>query len=667
VLIEGLLLAVLAAIAFYPVLDAGFLWDDKYSIQENPILRDWPGLVKIWLEPSEIRNEGHYWPVVYTSLWLDYQLWGGSSFGFHLQNLLHYLATIVLLRWLFFRMGIPGAFWVAALFALHPLHVESVAWTIERKDTLCGLFYAAGMLAWVRYDEKNSYDRYAWVLVFFLLAMLSKSLAVSFPIAVFLYQWWKHGRCSMRDIMALTPLVILTLVITMLDVQFSRRMEPIVFDLSAMERILIAGRALWFYAFKLIWPYPLMAIYPRWETAGAPAWQYLFPLAALAVPAALWYFRGRLGRGPLAVVLFFYAAVAPALGLVDYGFMRFSFVADRFQYIGGIGILILAGSGAVLLARRFARPGWIALYAAGVVVLALLGFQSFQHSRYYESQETLFKHNVKVNPASWMAWNNVGAEMAYQDRYEEAVPYYIKALELRPDYEIARNNLGVAYLNTGRPGKALPHSLKAVELKPNASSFHFNLGNVYWDLEQFENAAEHYRRAVELNPGYLVARQQLALTLARLNRPREAADEFEQVARMNGLDPVTAYNYARVLQQLDQKEKAVELLRIAEKMAPENPIVISELAWMLSTNEKLRDGREAVRLAEKAVQPPRDKDPFYLDILAAAYAAAGEYEKAVDITDEALEILLKENRLMLYQKIQSRQRVYKQNRPLTIQ
>ena len=306
---------------------------------EEPVVHAASGLWNIWFSPSDIKNEGHYWPLVYTSFWLEHKLWGLAPAGYHAVNVLLHLINVLLLWRLLLQLAVPGALVIAAVFAVHPLHVESVAWIIERKDVLSALFYLTAVLAWIRFTEAPRPRGYALALVLFTAGLLSKSVVVTLPVALLIWHWWQHGRVTRTDLLRLAPFFAVAAGITAADLSFYTSREALELGCSLPERVLIAARALWFYVGKLLWPTELAVIYPLWEidTGNLLAWGYVAGATALA--AVLWLGRRRLGRGPLAGALFFAVTLAPVLGFVDYGYMQFSFVADRFQYLAGIGVL----------------------------------------------------------------------------------------------------------------------------------------------------------------------------------------------------------------------------------------------------------------------------------------------------------------------------------------
>ena len=324
----------MVAICYYPALLGGFVWDDNNFILVQPAVQAWSGLRNIWFSPADIERELHYWPITYTTFWLEHKLWGFAPFGYHLVNVLLYMVNVLLLWALLRRLAVPGAWAVAAVFVVHPMHVESVAWVMGRKDLLSGLFYMAAALCWIRFMKdvgggwSDSGDppapgkdlpsrsppwRYPFDLIaprpglyltalgMFAAAMLSKSVAVTLPVAFAICIWWENGRVTWTDVLRIAPFFLVALFIAVADLSYYASRGQVELDYGFHERALIAAQALWFYASKLAWPADLAVVYPLWDIdAGDPlAWSCL--IAAVAVAALLWYCRHRLGRGPLRV------------------------------------------------------------------------------------------------------------------------------------------------------------------------------------------------------------------------------------------------------------------------------------------------------------------------------------------------------------------------------
>ena len=325
-----LALGLLVAVSYFPATQAGFVWDDEVFTTAEPI-RSVSGLWQIWFSPSDIPSEGHYWPIVYTSFWLEHKLWGFAPVGYHVVNILLHLVNTLLLWRLMARLSVPGAWVIAAIFAVHPLHVESVAWVIERKDLLAALFYLSAVLTYLRFLEYPRPGPYFSSLVLFVAGLLCKSIVVTLPAALVVYHWWQRGRVTSQDATRLVSFFVVGLAIVFADWLFYSAREPVSFDYSLVERVLIAAPALWFYAGKLLWPVDLAVIYPHWDLADPLNWSYV--LAGVALVLLLYFARHRIGRGPLAGALFFAVTLSPVLGFIDYGYMQFSFFRHSWKWI----------------------------------------------------------------------------------------------------------------------------------------------------------------------------------------------------------------------------------------------------------------------------------------------------------------------------------------------
>ena len=522
----ALALALLVAVSYGPAFFAGFVWDDAV-FTEAGVIRDWSGLFRIWSSPRALENEGHYWPVVYTTFWLEHKLWGFAPAGYHIVNVLLHLANTLLLWRLAGRLAVPGAWAIAAVFAVHPLHVESVAWVIERKDLLSGLFYLAAFLVWVRFAEDARPGRYALALTLFALGMLCKSIVVTLPAALAIWHWWKQGRVTGTDLLRLAPLAAAGAAIAAMDVSFYNEREPISLGYTAVERVLIAAHALWFYAGKLLWPGGLAVIYPHWEvSAGDPvAWAYV--AAAAAAVAALWLFRRRLGRGPLAGVLFFAVTLSPVLGFVDYGYMQFSFVADRHQYLAGIGLMAVVVGAAAHGASRL--PAWRkSAVGAMAAVLVVLGALTWRHAEIYHDEVTFFTHVVAHNPTARGAQQNLGKALLAAQRPEEALAVSRAAVKQAPDDIKARANAGVALIRMGRLDEAEKQLRRALKIDPRHPIVLQNLAESLRKLERFDEALEYYRAAIRADAGNALPHAGLGHALVGLGRYEEAVESLDR-------------------------------------------------------------------------------------------------------------------------------------------
>jgi len=677
----GGLIVALTLLAYLPSLRNGFIWDDDHYVTGNLELRTPGGLASIWFTPTSTAHSYHqYYPLVHTTYWLEHHLWQLHPAGYHLVNvLLHALCAVLLWRVLQ-RLQLPGAWFAAALFALHPVHVESVAWITERKNVLSGAFYLGAALTWLRFagldpQRPAAQGRWRWYWAAFGLftcALLSKTVACTFPAAALLVLWWKHGRVRWREAALMAPFVVLGLALGLTTAWLERASVGAVgaeWDFTPVERCLIAARALWFYAAKLAWPNDLTFIYPRWEIDAGLWWQWIFVAAALAVPAALWLWRHRLGRGPLAALLFFAVTLGPALGFVNVYPMRYSFVADHFQYLASAGLIALgAAAGASIVRRRHAVPA--ALLAA--TILAWLGTLTWRQELAYANQDTLWQDTLAKNPECWLAHNNLGLSLAQQGRLEEAIGHFEQSLRFNPQYDNAHNNLGTAELQAGRVGEGIGHLEQALRINPQYAEAHSNLGNALMLTDRPAEAIAHFEQALRFQPDYADAHNNLALALMAQGNQDEAIAHFEQVVRIQPDLPHALSRLGAALAQARRLGEAIKVQRQEVLARPGNPVTqhllgvmlkdsgdipgamaacgealriqadfapaLNDLAWILATTDSppLRNGEQAVRLAERACQLTDHQRANYLATLAAAYAEAGRFDEAEQTARRAL-------------------------------
>lgn len=522
-----LLLLVLVAVAYYPALMAGFIWDDVIFTSAKPVL-EWSGIWDIWSDPRSLKLEGHYWPVVYTSFWLEHKLWGLDPVGYHATNILLQGINTLLVWRLMLRLTVPGAWLIAAVFAVHPLHVESVAWVIERKDLLSGVFYLSAALAWLRFMEASRFRHYFAALGLFAASLLSKTVTVTFPAAVLVLIWWKRGRVTVRDGLWLLPFFAVGFAFAFGDTAYYASREPLDLAYSFAERLQIAAHALWFYVGKLLWPVDLAVIYPFWEVGAGRLVEWGYVVAAAVVLAGLWRARQRIGRGPLAAALFYGVTLSPVLGFVDFGYMQFSFVADRFQYLAGIGVMgALIGAG-VHAAGRFpaaARKGALGVALLGIAVLTAL---SWKQSHIYRDEITFFRHIVAHNPQGRDAYHNLGKALQDVGRMEEALEAARIAVEYRPDFAGAYGNLGLALKHFGRLEEAEEVLRRGVEADPKNKNVLLNLGEVIRQQGRHEESLQWYDAVLRRDREYALAYAGKGDALFVLGRHEEAVSNLKK-------------------------------------------------------------------------------------------------------------------------------------------
>jgi protein O-mannosyl-transferase len=640
--LPGLLLVVAGLVAYQPAWQAGFIWDDDFYVTGNATLRSLAGLGKIWFQPAA---SPQYYPLVFTTFWVEYHLWGLHPLGYHLLNVLLHTLNAVLLWRALRRLQVPGSWCAAALFALHPVMVESVAWVTERKNVLSGLFYLLALLAFLRFRPltngepapARNWRFYPLVLVLFLGALWSKTVTCSLPAALLLLLWWKRGRVERRDLLALAPLFLLGAALGLVTAWLEKHhvgASGADWTLSLSQRCLLAGQALWFYAGKLIWPDPLTFIYPRWQIDGGAAWQYLFPLAALAVLLVLWLLRRRIGRGPLVAVLFFAGTLAPALGFFDVFPFRYSFVADHFQYLASIGLLaLIAGAGAAICGRAGQPGSVLGSVVAGIVFLGL-GTLTWRQAGIYQNAEILWRTTIAGNPGAFLAYHNLGSLLATRGRLDEARENYQKALALEPDLAAAHFDLGLLLVRLNRFDEAIEHYRKALELKPNYADAGYNLGVLFANQRQTNQAMACYQKTLAINPRYADAAYNLGVLLAGQNQTDQAAGFYRKAVEANPNHIEAHYNLANLLAAQGRLEAAAAHYREAIRLQPGhfgahyNLGIVSGQQWRLEEAEA--HYRSAVQ-----IKPDQAEAHYHLAVV---LGIKGQLDEAVEQLQRAIEI-----------------------------
>ena len=629
------MIVALVAAAYYPALWGTFVWDDVIFAEE-PVIHAARGVWNIWFSPGDIRNEGHYWPIVYTTLWLEHKLWGLEPAGYHAVNIALHAGNALLVWRLMARLSVPGAWLVAAVFAVHPLHVESVAWIIERKDLLSGAFYLGAVLAWIRFRESARARPYALALALFVAAMLSKSVAMTLPAALAVWQWWRHGRVSLGDWIALAPFFAVGLGIALADYAFYASRESVDLGYTIAERMQIAGRALWFYAGKLAWPADLAVIYPLWEVGAGRLAAWAFVAGAAALAAVLWFARLRLGRGPLAGALFYAVALAPMLGFVDYGYMQFSFVADRFQYLAGAGVIAVLVGAAATGAARLPAPGRVAAWVAATGVVLALGVLTWRQAGVYRDEVTLFGHVVAHNPTARDAHQNLGSALLDAGRIEEGIEASRIAAAQRPEMPGPLANIGRALIAQKRFEEAEAVLQRALELAPRNLAALQNLGEMQRRRGRIAQAEAAYRQALAVDDGYALAHAGLGHVLAQAGRHEEGLGHMSRAlaARTDpDLGGKLHIQMGRAARELGRLEAAARYFGRAVVARPDSPEPLFELAVM-----RVIQGRaeEAEGYRRRALELGGDS-LMMLHTLAESLRKAQRLDEAIAVYRQALD------------------------------
>ncbi|MCE5231552.1 glycosyltransferase family 39 protein [bacterium] len=457
------LLFAVAFVIYVPSLGGMFIWDDLYSIRDNGLLTNFDGLWRIWTTVGQIAQEDHYWPLTYTVLWLEWQSWGAWEPGFHFVNLLVNAAVVVQVWRLMRRIELPGAAFAALLFALHPVHTETVAWVINIKDMMATLCYLVAVELYLIHEQRGGYR---WLIATAGVAaagMLFKSTPITLPAGLAILVWYRRGRIGRRELAELALIGAVVASLAFGDMWLNKASMTENLQSPPLEhRLVQAGWSFWLYVWKLVWPVTLSAIYPQWKLDPARLAEWL-PLAAMVVATLILLLaRRRIGRGPLACWLFYAVTLGPILGVQYFHFLKISPIADRYQYLASVGPFVGAGVlfGRYIAARSFETRARAC--GAAAIALAFLAFLTWQREAYFHDPEKLFGQAAKVAPESVFANFNLGCAYLEQERNEDAERIFRKTVDLKPDYWDAVCNLETSLCLQEEYGEALAVCRKAL-------------------------------------------------------------------------------------------------------------------------------------------------------------------------------------------------------------
>ncbi len=635
--VAAALIALLVA-AYAPSFRGDFLWDDDLHITANPTIVGPLGLKEIW---SSARAA--YFPLVLTNFKLQHALWGLEPLGYRLVTLGFHLGAALLLWRVLLGLRIPGAWLGAALWALHPVQVESVAWICELKNTQSAVFFLAAHHCWLRWlRERGSgppdtaalspVRPYLRALAFALFAILSKPSTVMLPVSLALATWWIHRRVAWRDLWPLAPFFALSAVAagwTIWEQKFNSGAIGAAWNQTLPERAVIAGRAVWFYLGKLVWPEPLVFIYPRWEISARSLLAFLPLVAALAALAGLWL---RARRSPLAAAGFYAAAffgalLFPVLGFFSVYFFRYSFVGDHFQYLASMAPLALLGAAVAGFARR-AAP------FAGAALLAVCALLTAREAREYTDNEALWRATLAENPAATMARLNLGDHLRRAGRPDEAIAVFRGVLADFPDDFDAHNDLGGILLFLGRPEEALVSLEKAAALNPRRAELQNNVGSALRALGRAAEAEARFRAALALDPEYSEAHNNLGAELAEQGNTDAALRHFTTALRLAPKSVSALNNLGQTCRTLGRLDEALAHHRAALALKPDSPEALAGIGDVL-----VRQGQTAAGLShlERAVAAA-PAHPGFRGVLGRAYAAAGRDDDALAQLSRAVEL-----------------------------
>ena len=636
-----LALIVLTLIAYLPVLQCSYIWDDDYYVTRNATLRTLDGLGDIWFSPRSIPQ---YYPIVHSTFWVEYHLWGLQPLGYHIINVLLHIGSCLLLWRLLRRLGMDDKWaWLAsAIFALHPVQVESVAWITERKNVLSCLFYLSAANVYLYFDQSRKFRHWLYALGLFVLALLSKTVVLTLPAAMLVILWQQRGRLRFKsDILPTVPFLIIGAGLGLLTAWLEKTHVGATgheWTHDALQRFLLAGRVVSFYAGKLLLPMNLSFVYPRWEVSVATWWQWLFPVGVLTVLLGSVLYGNKTGRRFVpACLLCFTGTLLPALGFFDVFPFRYSFVADHFQYHASIGFCVLMAVTMSVLLRKFNWATWL-------ILLVYVGLTMMQ-TMHYTNAESLWRATIKTNPDAWLARNNLALILRQRGEIDAVKELMQEAIKRTPDAIEPRLNMGQLMMELGKPRQAIEHYDVVLELIPEDRRALLDKAIALEHLEQFADAKVYFTKAArvyELLPQHLHTEQgwmYYARSLEGAGQLAQAVDAYQRGVKDYPGTAAQAYQrLGLIAQKQGDSLKAIAFFQASAKLGQGASVEsIYHWSWILATHPEtqLRDGAKAVKLAMQICQHTQNRAPRYLDALAAAFAEVGQYDQAIAIATEA--------------------------------
>ncbi|MBK8913468.1 MAG: tetratricopeptide repeat protein [Phycisphaerales bacterium] len=632
---KGALLVLLSITVYLPSLAPERLWDDNELVFNNAHMRRPGGLTQLWTS-GELLD---YYPLTWTSFWVEWRLWGENPLGYRATNLALHAAASLLLWRVLLRLGVPAAWFGAALFAVHPVCVASVAWISQRKNTLSMVFFLLSALAWLRAStaalaaiaEPPRRDRAAtrgraaalsepaahpaaagwgwWILsvAAYAAAMLSKVSVVMLPAVLLAIRLVQRGRITGRDCAAIAPFVVIGVILAAVGVHYQQVNAigtEIVRPEGLLSRVASVGWVVWFYFRTALLPTDLAMVYPRWDVNPAELTHWL-PLAALVAAVFLQWRARRTPAGAAALHATGYVVLilAPVLGLASMAYSRISLVSDHLQHLAIPGVTALAAWGLGMALRGAAAARSAALVAATGILL-LFGGLTWQRASLFGNQEQLWVDNVRRHPQAWMAHQNLGAVRLIAGRLDEAEPHIRKAIELRPQFGAAHANMGVLLARQGRIADAKAALSEALRLNPRHAAAHRAMGELARSEDRHADAAESFARLVEFAPHDTSAYNALGASLVAAGRAAEAIHVLRKAVSQDATAATIRFNLGYALELSERLDDAIREYREAVRLSPQDHASWHRLAVLLATRSGTTetDVAEALACSTRAVE-----------------------------------------------------------------
>ncbi|HEY3899357.1 MAG TPA: tetratricopeptide repeat protein [Chthoniobacter sp.] len=539
---QTILLFALAFLIYGFGVSRDFQFDDFVYIAHNPLLRRPDAFHAFWCS-SEAFN---YYPLFWSLLWVQYLLWGVHPLGYHLVNLLMHSVDAVLVWRVARAWRLPGAWWVAAIFAVHPVNAQTVAWAAEQKNTWSFFFMGLSLLAFIRHVEKKSWGPYAFSLLAFAAALACKTSTVCLPVFLLFCYGFRPGRERLPMLLRLVPYFVLGFAAGLTTVWFEKHRvaaHSLVGSLSLWQRLEISGATFWFYLEKALVPVGLTPMYQGWVDTNAATHTFLPGALLVALLIVCGLFWRRIGA-PIALGIFYYALMLlPLLGIFDTNYFAYSLVADHWQYHALPGLIVAVVAALKALAERWPRLAQQANVAGGITVAGLAALAS-THFAHFEDTRSLWTYVVERNPDAWMGWYNLGTVYADDHKPVEAIAAYRQSLRIKPDYYRCRFNLANALAAAGQLAEADRAYLEAAKLEDVDPDVHNNRAVTLMRLGREDDAVQEFNRALGLEPDDVSAHINLTAIFLKRGQIDQAAKNLEAV---HSLSPANAHRIAEAI------------------------------------------------------------------------------------------------------------------------
>jgi protein O-mannosyl-transferase len=631
----GLIGVAVILAAYARIFHGEFLWDDDAHIYANPTIVGPLGLKEIWTS-----GKANYFPLTMTSFWVQHALWGLAPGPYHFVTILFHIGAALLFWRVLARLGLPGAWFGAMLWALHPVQVESVAWICELKNTQSAFFYLLAIyffVRWIPRDQAPKVSRdyvMAWIAA--ILAVLSKSSTVMLPVVLGLIGWWM-GKRQWRDVLWLVPFFAVSLVAggwTIWEQKVNSMASGPDWNHGLASRFMIAGKVPWFYLGKLLWPHPLVFIYPRWDVNDLGFIHWLPLVGTVAVIVVLWWARETRAKPLFLAVMIFGVSLFPVLGLFDVFFFKYSFVGDHFQYLASMGLLGAAGAAIAWGAQRVAAKVPHLETVAAVVLLGLLGALTLKQTGIYLTREALWRDTVNRNPHAWIGQMNLGSEYMSTGRPALAIPHFQASVQLRPGDGLSEANWGGALVQLGKAAEAIPHLEAAVRLMPNLAEAYSSLGLALGAVGRTADAIAQFETALRLKPRFEGALLNLCNLLAQTGRTNEALQRMTAALREEPRSATYHRSIGILLKHAGQRDPAIDYFRAAVQL---NPSDFDSLHALLELFIQKGQYPQAIEIGASALRLRPDSAACHY-LVANALLLSGRAKEAIPHYEQTLRL-----------------------------